>query len=180
MARLRDREVVVTGSKRKLSKSPTFRSHRDGLLAPLDALILPDVPSTPYTAEIEQDELILAAIIAGGVASGRKVMPATTGSRPAQEGHTNSFGVSAWADPQGPCCAVGAGILYAGIDPETVSRIGSCSSFADAYGVSYGFASGVSDGFEGGDREWSDRATPIYDRGVAVGSAAYDFFQGDS
>lgn len=72
-----------------------------------------------------RDEIVLAAIIAGGAASQRKVLPSL-----GQDGrpyHFNGYGVCIGQRPEGPVCAVGAGLLYAGIsnaeDPlETFSE----------------------------------------------------------
>jgi hypothetical protein len=122
----------------------------------------------PYTAEIEQDEMILASIIAGGVASGRKVAPSMSGYRPEQVGHGHGYGhMGTGAD--GPCCAVGAGVLFTGFKSAGYD---APNVFASAYGVTRDYALGVSAAFEGADDRFSE------ERGVAVGSAAYDFFQG--
>jgi hypothetical protein len=124
-----------------------------------------------------QDELILAAIIAGGMASGREVRPASI-ARPGQVGHDNLFGVGPNDDVSGPCCAVGAGVLFVG-----VSRTASPTlAFAEAHGVSESYALGVSDGFEGHHsglyRDLLDQKE--WQRGHAVGLAAWGFFVGDS
>jgi hypothetical protein len=134
--------------------------------------------SKPYTSDIEQDELILAAIIAGGMSSGRRVAPSSSAARAYQAGHTNGWGVNPWSNVKGPCCAVGAGLLYAGIT-RTMNVL---STFAKAHGVARDYGSGVSAGFEGLDgttRPMPGYLPVDYERGVAVGVAAYDFFQGE-
>jgi uncharacterized membrane protein len=117
--------------------------------------------------QIEQDELILAAIIAGGMASGRRVAPSLSGYRAEQVGHGQGYGVST---ATGPMCAVGAGVLFAGI---TCTQRDANEAFAEVHGVTYEYASAVSGAFEGADDVSADR------RGHAVGSAAWDFFCGD-
>lgn len=122
------------------------------------------------TKEQLQDEMILAAIIAGGMASGREVLPSLSyrGTRD----NENVYGVDADDDPQGPCCAVGAGVLFHGV--LVVDE--PIESFAKMHGVSIDYAIGVSDGFEA-DRSYDHRGeTDDYDRGVSVGNAAFEFF----
>ncbi len=123
----------------------------------------------PYTPDIEQDELILAAIIAGGVASGREVRPALT-VRPSEPGHRNYFGIMPENSPKGPCCAVGAGVLFTG---QKKSKY-PLDTFARRFGVNHDYAGGVSDGFEGDQQMYVEDDSR--ERGYAVGSAAYDFF----
>ncbi len=48
------------------------------------------------------------------------------------------------------CCAVGAGLLYAGVPRSEFTCLSACAAFAKTYGVSKLYAIGVSDGFEGG------------------------------
>lgn len=120
-----------------------------------------------------EDEMILAAIIAGGMASGREVRPSVA-RRPGQPGHDNGYGVHLTDDPQGPCCAVGAGLLFAGVvNPDYAP-----SEFSKAFGVSTGYGSAVSWGFEYREVLEGDETTE-HSRGVNVGAAAYDFFCGD-
>ncbi len=126
-----------------------------------------------------QDELILAAIIAGGMASGRRVAPALCGRRPCQPGHRNGYGVMDESESDGPCCAVGAGVLFSGV---TVTS-DALKCFAGEYGVTADYAQGVSSGFE--NDSWANYGGDVFDvghdvsRGIAVGSAAWDFFCGD-
>lgn len=125
-----------------------------------------------------KDEQVLAAIIAGGESSGRKVLPSEFADRP-YKGH-NGFGVLPCSNQQGPCCAVGAGVLYGGAT-ETLSPR---DAFAQIHGVSMEYASGVSDGFENDNlykhvlNGKGDDAQAEYDRGVAVGEAVWDYFYG--
>jgi hypothetical protein len=123
--------------------------------------------------QIEQDELILAAIIAGGMASGRRVEPCLAGYRRGQDGHSNGFGVMSDDRATGPCCAVGAGVLFAG-QKTTTSPF---DAFARKLKIGRDYAVAVSAGFEGqpGYEGSLDEA-----RGHAVGSAAWDFFCGDA
>lgn len=50
-------------------------------------------------------------------------------------------------EPDGPCCAIGAGLLYAGIERDQL-HTDTCETFAKKYGVSLACAIGISDGFE--------------------------------
>lgn len=120
--------------------------------------------------ECLQDELILAAIIAGGMASGRKVLPSLPGRRRGQVGHRNYFGVTYNDDPSGPCCAIGAGVLFFDLDQQHSAT----QSFVSHYRVSDDYAFGVSAGFEGQDL--FDGSSTDRIRGYSVGAAAYDFF----
>jgi hypothetical protein len=130
--------------------------------------------------QIEQDELILAAIIAGGMASGREVRPALFARRPSQAGHRNGFGVQLEDEPDGPCCAVGAGVLFSGVtEADDALRC-----FAVSHDVSYLYAQCVSSGFE--NDSWAqsppmghESESDDFARGLSVGSAAWDFFCGD-
>lgn len=124
-----------------------------------------------------KDEIVLAAIIAGGESSGRKVAP-SVGQRPIR---TNAgFGVLPGDYVYGPCCAVGAGVLYGGIAEAPNPR----AAFANIHGVSVEYASGVSDGFENDGlykfvlNDKGDAARRDYDRGIAVGEAVWDYFYG--
>ncbi len=68
----------------------------------------------------------------------------------------------------GPVCAVGAGILYVGLD----GRRSPAGHFADEFGVSMLYVRGVSDGF---DSEYCPLPSePDYLRGYAVGAAVRD------
>lgn len=73
------------------------------------------------------------------------------------------------------CCAVGAGLLYAGISREAFQDGDACHTFAEHYDVSHNYAVGLSDGFEGaiGKTESSTlyRRDDDYDRGFSVGEA---------
>ena len=125
-----------------------------------------------------KDEQVLAAIIAGGESSGRKVLPSAFARRPHRD--NNGFGVCPHDNHEGPCCAVGAGVLYGGVTETMYPR----AEFARIHGVSGEYAAGVSDGFENdtlykfvldgkGEGERVD-----YARGVAVGEAVWDYFYG--
>lgn len=128
--------------------------------------------------EALKDEQILAKIIAGGMASGRKILP--DGLRRAR-GSSNMWGVTPRDVPEGPACAVGAGCLYAGI-----TTVGDpVLAFAAYYGVSEAYAWGVSDGFEnpcprvpgsGYGGPTGKRNDKEYHRGALVGGAARVFF----
>lgn len=134
------------------------------------------MPTRKLTKPQLKDEQVLAAIIAGGVSSGRKVMPALRRGCASD----NGFGVRLGDEPQGPCCAVGAGVLYGGYTEVHCPR----TVFADVHGVSIYYASGVSDGFEDIGlyehtlRDKGDGALRDYERGLAVGQAVYDYFHG--
>lgn len=128
-----------------------------------------EVPAKPYTAEMAQDEEILANLIAA-------TQPAAGVRRKIATGR----GWGAWAynkdimDEQvGPACAVGVGLLYRGVTIKT----DPISEFAVLYGVSEEYAEGVSSGFEGFS-DYSGAAdqsfTPDYLRGYAVGKAVAD------
>lgn len=125
-----------------------------------------------------KDETVLAAIITGGEASGRLVWPSTYGRNLAPQGC--GFGADTTS---GPCCAVGAGILYAGIQ---ASRQTSIVTFARVHGVSPVYACGVSDGFEDNVGTTNMRIVAYnsresesedYLRGWAVGEAAFEWSQ---
>lgn len=128
-------------------------------------------PEAHYTRQPDlYDEQILAAIIAGAKASGRAVGPAF--SHDGVSGHLNGFGVGPLRSASGPVCAVGAGVLYAGI-PASDSQ-DACAAFAKHYGCSEGYAAAVSYGFEtthGNDYSETDKE---YLRGFAVGQAAFE------
>lgn len=122
------------------------------------------------TEEQLRDEEILASIIAGGEASGRVVQPHN--GRNGVPGSGNYFGVydNGLTDLNGPCCAVGSGILFAGI--------GRCltplDTFSRIHDVSIDYATGVSVGFEGQPYYLSTNSD--YNRGIAVGQAVFDYF----
>lgn len=81
--------------------------------------------------------------------------------------------VSAEAFTQYACCAIGAGVLYAGIPPEEIVGSSAISQFMAKYAVSENYAIGVSDGFEGpgGGVCYGvySSSSPDYLRGYAVG-----------
>ena len=110
------------------------------------------------------DEEILARIIAGAKASGRRVM-------------RGDYGVWNGDMPDGPVCAVGAGCLYAGIskigDQHHRKFAGPAHAFAEAHGTSFDFALGVSDGFETLTIARVMDRKDDYERGVNVGIAAF-------
>lgn len=134
-----------------------------------------------YAKQNLKDELVLAAIIAGGMASGRKVRPSYSeahGGRRGEAGHENSYGLGSYVDTAGPCCAVGAGVLFAALDVRNIDALAWFTRFHD---VHMDFAAGVSDGFEditGCTTDHVDYNSDDYLRGVAVGDAVYDFFCG--
>lgn len=127
----------------------------------------------------EQDELVLAAIIAGGESSGRTIIPALC-YRPVSSDHRNCFGVEMSDSVDGPCCAIGAGVLFGGI---TLCS-SAIESFADLHDVSLSYADGVSAGFE--QQVPGLTWFPIiknrrdFNRGYAVGDAVYDYFYSDA
>ena len=115
--------------------------------------------------QIRQDENILAMIIAGAIIAEREVLPHF--DRRTEVLHGHCYG----DDPDGPCCAVGAGLLYVGVKIE--SDHAPLVDFANMYGVSAEYARWVSHGFEGvSEPAW--KMTQTQQRGFAVGRAAYD------
>lgn len=119
----------------------------------------------------DRDELVLAAILAGGHTSGRKIQPHN--SRQGVRGSGNLFGITSSSDSEGPVCAVGAGVIYSGL--PCVDVVGPTRTFAEAYGVSPGYADGVSHGFE---RAVFDADSDL-GRGSEVGNAAFVALYGD-
>lgn len=139
-----------------------------------------------YTKEQAKDEEVLACIIAGAEASGRK-MDTSFDERAAIDGADCGSGLGFGEIPDGPCCAVGAGIIFAGlpINDQTAPE-----TFAGIHGVSVAYANGVSDGFEaltgsGGDsghlyedgNDMTNTDADSYERGYAVGVAAFYYTQ---
>lgn len=114
-----------------------------------------------------KDEQVLAAILAGAKACGRKVLPHFSSM--------NGFGVESYRDARGPCCAVGVGVLYAGVTVNRNDNNPVPEAFARAYGVSAEYAMAVSSGFENAysssdllyERSLDER------RGSEVGRAAF-------
>lgn len=117
----------------------------------------------------EQDEQILAAIIAGAHACGRKALPHF--SHDGARGSGNGYGLRS---AYGPCCAVGAGALYAGVPVGSDSDFTALEVFAARYEVSEDYASGVSLGLEFGQNTDPDVRRLSYHRGFAVGKAAFE------
>lgn len=118
------------------------------------------------TDEQAFDEELIAKIIAAAESRGVKVKP----------GNRWGFGANASAgvtykpcDPQGPVCAIGAGLLYA--DVVATGYGNWCEDFATTHGVSRDYARGVSAGFEEFDAAGYD------ERGVAVGEAVRAAFE---
>lgn len=131
-------------------------------------------------ASVDPDELVLAAIIAAGVSSGRDVVPTTRqrGLPVHGLGYVNDRrGATPYKNlSQYSCCAVGAGLIYVGIDEETSDPRGD---LAARLGVSAEYVAGINDGFEGGGAFWSTYFNFDYERGHAVGNAVYEYFHGD-
>ena len=122
-------------------------------------------------AEHLKDEEVLASIIAGGMAARRRVLPSLTFRSLSKTPLNHGFGVCNAA--RGPVCAVGAGVLFAGID-RTNRPV---RDFTLAHSVSTYYALGVSDGFEQSlTRGVLTYGIADYTRGVAVGEAAFDYF----
>lgn len=118
----------------------------------------------------QKDEQVLASIIAAGKSSRRRILPAS-----GIAGHSNGYGVTLGDDVRGPACAVGAGVLFAGI--AIVDS--ALDAFAAAHAVPVVYACGVSDGFEEEENwgyYWSSADCRNYRRGLAVGAAARVFF----
>lgn len=95
--------------------------------------------------------------------------------RPGSRSSGNGFGGSG----RGPACAVGMGLLFG--SAEIRGRLlddpdyDALDAFVEIHGVRRDFASGISDGFEGGHicGERMRTMTRDYARGYAVGVAAY-------
>jgi hypothetical protein len=139
----------------------------------------------------ETGRRIFAAILQGALKSGRVVAPALG----VRGRHSNGFGCTDADDVTGPCCAVGAGVLFA---KEHGVR-GVLETFAEIHGVSSSYARGVSDGFEADDQfgpakilvegamlghhiedrvEMMRQARAEYDSGCLVGDAVYQHYYG--
>lgn len=125
-------------------------------------------------AHREKDDEVLASILAGSALTQRPLE--------AGRGFFGTIGFEATEDAgdDGPCCAIGAGVLYAGLDPNKVKRSGALRAFARHYDVSMDYAVGVSDGFETNDAGFVgsvsrvkgvDKSSSDYARGFAVGAA---------
>ena len=113
-----------------------------------------------------RDERILAEIIAWAEGHPNTVRPRTGQWLQLRDGQV---------DPDGPCCAVGAGLLYRGIDArEYLASSSGTEIFARKYGVSEAFAQGVDNGFEDRTLFGSNR-TDDYARGLSVGIAAREW-----
>lgn len=116
-----------------------------------------------------KDEQVLAAIIAAKHACGRDVQPANP--HDGQRGSGNGFGLRS-NQVDGPCCAVGAGVLYRGLEFNDYSD--PIYVFAEAYEVSPEYAMGVSLGFEFEMAHDVDLEKKDYQRGFEVGKAAFE------
>ena len=81
------------------------------------------------------DELLVAKILTSAEAARYKLRPGEV------------FGITGHT---GQCCALGAGILFAGIDSEEfmLNNMDAVGVFAKKYKVSRSFAHGVTNGFE--------------------------------
>lgn len=135
---------------------------------------------------------IFAAILQGALQAGRVVKPASDNR--SAGGHSNGYGVENFKrDPVGPCCAVGAGVLYGGIK----TCLDPLQKFAEIHGVTRAYARGVSDGFEavaldafegreglalGHHDDSAKRAQALadYRAGRALGDAVYVHYYGNS
>ncbi len=127
-------------------------------------------------AEIEKDEQILAAILAVAGSGERQVYPNC--SHDGLVGSGNGFGMRSH-ELDGPCCAVGAGVVFAGVKFNN-SGESALSKFAELHGVTYNYAIGVSDGFEYPlDLEPGCSQSADYMRGFDVGRAAFVALYGE-
>lgn len=83
--------------------------------------------------------------------------------------------------PQGPVCAVGAGVLYRSV--KTDGRCDPLAAFSSSHAVSIEYAIGVSDGFESdSDATVGDERDDLFDDcdyhlGWAVGEAVRAYFE---
>lgn len=124
----------------------------------------------------ERDSLILTAIVNAAEVLGRPVTPWIPHDGAMRASPGIPFGTSA---ESGPCCAVGAGVLYAGV--RGLEEDLACVAFAEHYNVSLDYALGVSDGFETalnydlGSRWTVDSPRG---RGFQVGKAAFEILHG--
>lgn len=125
----------------------------------------------------ERVEEIVQVILAAAAAMPGRVLP-TQG--PNMDLMPGGYG-QGWGSADGPCCAVGAGVLYAGLAPNNhpISDglalnsnylVGADRAFADHYGVSLDFAWGLSNGFEG---QSGDSIDEDYLRGRAAGQRIF-------
>lgn len=116
----------------------------------------------------EQDELVLAEIVQNAAARPDMVVLPAVGHDDVV-GSMNGFGTGP-GRIDGPVCAVGAGLLFAGVPLREIRN--PIHSFAKHYGVPTQYALYVSNGFEG---RIKNRYSPSTDeaRGMAVGVAAF-------
>lgn len=117
-------------------------------------------------AEQEQDELLLAALIAGAETnSNYNVQPGGT--------YLSPPGVYNGVDYSGHACAVGAGILYSGIDlnSSTYRLQSSRGIFVELYQTSWDMALGISNGFECPNWDVDQDNSKDYLRGYQIGAA---------
>lgn len=121
-------------------------------------------------AELQQDEMVLAAIIAGQESSGYQVARG-------QWIHTPTHG-----SPVACACAVGMGLLFCGV--KTAQEAFDAPDYSPTYalakrlGVSYRYADGLSDGFENGwgpERE-SSTWDEDYKRGARLGAIVAEVY----
>lgn len=125
----------------------------------------------------DKDSLILSAIIGqAALKPKREVKPYNTHDGVCRG---NPF-AHAWGHvtPDGPCCAIGAGILFHNLGPLAESAI---EAFAEKYGVSLAYASGVSSGFENAldtDLAFGRSGGVDLYRGFQVGKAAFEALHG--
>lgn len=131
--------------------------------------------------EREHDEQIIAAILAQATEKDRVRI------KPGLFQRHYPVGSPARSVDVIRCCAVGAGLLYRGVDISH-RHVDALEMFADLYEIPYNCAEGVSDGFEGsigttnGQDSWMDRVDDgeideqdyDYMRGWAIGAAIAD------
>lgn len=137
--------------------------------------------------EREKDEQVLAAILTAAATSGREVRPHFT--RDGVDGSHKGYG----ANVTGPCCAVGAGVIYAGLevrDGFVNGEVAAIAAFAKAHDVSTYYSHGVSAGFENLSsyrdqysadvmaRGRTEQQILDFARGYAVGEAAFQALHG--
>jgi hypothetical protein len=120
--------------------------------------------------EIAKDDYILGVLMAAHETSHRLVLPSKS---------DRGWGVGSGhgyisADEDGPVCAVGAGLIYAGLGLWDLYQTSAPSVFGDTYDVPYAYADGVSDGYEGSlsIRDFGS-LHHAYLRGYAVGDAFF-------
>lgn len=121
----------------------------------------------------EMDSLILTAILGNRVLfPGREVRPHNT--------HDDVQGSNALCGNQeaaGPCCAVGAAVLYQNLGPTRPGNGNACSLMTQLYGVSHEYAEGVSYGFECPIHQ-NSYGSEDFARGYQVGKAAFEEIYG--